>query len=146
MPADANERKSIPIVRGFLDYFPNAASAVAALSLRATKQHHRDAEMHWDRSKSTDHADTLVRHLMDRGTLDTDGVRHSVKAAWRALAMLEQELEEAGATPGRSSRFPGKAASTDPGPARVGRYDRCCKGGGPLVEPCLYCPHPHEMK
>jgi hypothetical protein len=30
---------------------------------------------------------------MERGTLDTDGVRHSTKVAWRALAMLQKELE-----------------------------------------------------
>jgi hypothetical protein len=31
---------------------------------------------------------------MEAGTKDTDGVRHSAKAAWRALANLQRELEE----------------------------------------------------
>jgi hypothetical protein len=49
--------------------------------------------MHWAREKSTDHADCIVRHLIERGQVDTDGVRHSAKAAWRALAMLQTEIE-----------------------------------------------------
>jgi hypothetical protein len=32
---------------------------------------------------------------MDAGTVDTDGVRHSTKVAWRALANLEKEIEAA---------------------------------------------------
>jgi hypothetical protein len=38
-----------------------------------------------------------MRHLVDRGTIDPeDGISHSVKVAWRALAMLQEELEAAG--------------------------------------------------
>ena len=49
--------------------------------------------MHWDRSKSGDELDALTRHLMEAGTIDTDGMLHSAKVAWRALANLEKELE-----------------------------------------------------
>ena len=49
--------------------------------------------MHWDRSKSSDEHDALMRHLMEAGTVDSDGIRHSAKVAWRALAALEKELE-----------------------------------------------------
>jgi hypothetical protein len=52
--------------------------------------------MHWAREKSTDHADCIVRHLVERGTVDSDGVRHSAKVAWRALALLQTEIENAG--------------------------------------------------
>ena len=45
------------------------------------------------KEKSTDEADALVRHLLDRGKRDTDGVRHSAKVAWRALALLQREIE-----------------------------------------------------
>ena len=31
---------------------------------------------------------------MERGTLDGDGVSHSAKVAWRALALLQTEIEE----------------------------------------------------
>jgi hypothetical protein len=34
-----------------------------------------------------------MRHLLDRGTLDTDGLRHTAKVAWRALALLQRELD-----------------------------------------------------
>lgn len=92
-PTEATTRKKIPMVRGLLDYFPDALIAVAALSAVGNEQHHPGTVVHWDRSKSTDEADSCVRHLMERGTVDTDGQRHSAKAAWRALALLQREIE-----------------------------------------------------
>jgi hypothetical protein len=94
LPKDAGERKAIPIVRGCLDYFPDALCAVAEVSLAGNRQHHPDKPLHWDRTKSTDQADSLVRHLMERGALDSDGIRHTSKVAWRALALLQTEIEE----------------------------------------------------
>lgn len=105
LPIDPAQRKSIPMATGLLDYFPLALAEVAKLSLIGNRQHNPGQPMHWARGKSTDHADTILRHLIDRGTIDTDGVRHSTKVAWRALAMLQQELEDAGGKPGRGSRF-----------------------------------------
>ena len=87
------ERKQLPIVRGVLDYFPDALLEVATASLAGQSQHLNGDGLHWDRSKSTDEADALVRHLLDRGKRDTDGVRHSAKVAWRALALLQREIE-----------------------------------------------------
>lgn len=34
-----------------------------------------------------------MRHFVERGTLDTDGIRHSAKLAWRAMALLQKEIE-----------------------------------------------------
>jgi hypothetical protein len=93
LPVDAQKRKDIPIVRGCLDYFPAALAAVAELSRIGNEQHNPGQPMHHARGKSSDHADCIVRHLMDRGVVDTDGVRHSAKVAWRALALLQEELE-----------------------------------------------------
>ena len=93
LPTDAQERKQIPIVSGVLDYFPLAIAEVAKCSWAGNQQHHPDKELHWDKTKSTDHADCIGRHLIDRGKFDTDGQRHSAKLAWRALALLEIELE-----------------------------------------------------
>jgi hypothetical protein len=104
LPTDAQARKDIPIVRGLLDYFPAACAAVAELSRIGNEQHNPGEEMHWARGKSSDHADCAVRHLMERGTVDTDKVRHSAKAAWRALANLQIELEEAGAPIARGAK------------------------------------------
>lgn len=97
LPDDALARKAVPLFSGCLAYFPSALVAVAALSAKGNDQHNPGAPLHWDRAKSGDEADALVRHLLQRGTTDTDGVLHSAKVAWRALAMLQKELEESGA-------------------------------------------------
>jgi hypothetical protein len=93
LPTDAKARKAIPIATGFVDYFPDAIAAVAELSRIGNDQHNPGKPLHWDRSKSTDEADTLMRHFVERGTNDTDGVRHSTKVAWRAFALLQKEIE-----------------------------------------------------
>ena len=87
------ERKGMPLASGVLDYFPDALLVVAEVSRVGNEQHHPGEPLHWDKSKSQDEADALLRHLLDRGTYDTDGLRHSGKVAWRALAMLQRELD-----------------------------------------------------
>jgi hypothetical protein len=100
LPAEAADRKKIPIVTGVLDYFPLALVAIAQVSQAGNDQHNPGQPLHWARGKSTDHADCLVRHLIQRGTVDDDGQRHMAKAAWRALALLQEEIErDAGFTP-----------------------------------------------
>ena len=94
LPTDAQERKQIPIVSGVLDYFPLAIAEVAKCSKAGNDQHHPGEPLFWDKTKSTDHADCIGRHLIDRGKFDTDGQRHSAKLAWRAIALLQLELEE----------------------------------------------------
>ena len=94
LPTDAQERKQIPIVSGVLDYFPLAIAEVAKCSKAGNDQHHPGEPLFWDKTKSTDHADCIGRHLIDRGKFDTDGQRHSAKLAWRALALLQLELEK----------------------------------------------------
>jgi hypothetical protein len=91
--SEAQRRKGQPLARGVLDYFPDALLAVAELSRVGNEQHNPGEPLHWAKEKSTDEADALLRHLIDRGTLDTDGIRHSTKVAWRALALLQRELE-----------------------------------------------------
>lgn len=101
LPTSADERKSTPITTGVIDYFPAALAEVARLSKAGNDQHNPGQPLHWARGKSTDHADCIVRHLIDRGTLDEDGSPHTAKVAWRALALLQEELEaEAGFVPG----------------------------------------------
>ena len=91
----ANERKQRPVFSGVLQYFPDAIMEVARCSWVGNEQHNPGMALHWDRAKSTDEADALVRHLMEAGTFDSDGVRHSAKVAWRALALLQKEIEAA---------------------------------------------------
>jgi hypothetical protein len=66
--------------------------------------------MHWDRDKSTEHRDKIMRHLIDAGRKDEKGVRHSVCLAWRALAFLQEELEREEGYPMARAAFHGKKA------------------------------------
>ena len=94
MTSDPKERKNLPIGTGVLDYFPDALAAVAHCSKVGNDQHNPGMPLHWDRSKSTDQSDCIIRHFIERGTVDSDGVRHSAKLAWRALALLQIEIEK----------------------------------------------------
>lgn len=93
LPTDAKARKGVPLHTGLIRYFPDALSAVAELSRIGNEQHNPGQPMHWNRALSTDELDAAARHLWEAGTVDTDGVRHSTKLAWRALANLQKELE-----------------------------------------------------
>jgi Domain of unknown function (DUF5664) len=93
LPTDKEARKQRPLARGVMDYFPDALAEVAYCSWKGSEQHHPGTGVWWERDKSADHADCVLRHLMERGTIDDDGVRHSAKTAWRALALLQMEIE-----------------------------------------------------
>lgn len=106
LPADAKARKDIPLASGVFDYFPDALAEVAKVSKTGNDQHNPGQPLHWARGKSTDQADTMLRHFIERGTVDTDGMRHSAKMVWRGLAILQLELEAEGAPLSRGSRKP----------------------------------------
>lgn len=93
LPINSKERKNIPLCTGVLDYFPDALVEVALTSKAGNDQHNPGQPLHWAKHKSTDHADCILRHLVDRGKYDSDGIRHSAKVAWRALALLQIEIE-----------------------------------------------------
>ena len=93
LPSDPKARKNFPVTTGVFDYFPDALVAVAEVSRAGNDQHNPGEPLHWDRSKSMDQADCIGRHLLQRGRLDSDGLRHSAKIAWRALALLQLEIE-----------------------------------------------------
>jgi hypothetical protein len=89
----SEERKKYPMARGLLDYFPDALAEVAKVSYLGNEKHNPGEEMHHARGKSMDHADCIIRHLVGRGGFDGD-VRESAALAWRALALLQEELEK----------------------------------------------------
>lgn len=98
LPTDAKARKAVPLYSGVVRYFPRALIAVAQCSYRGNEQHHPGTPLHWDRSKSQDHLDCLMRHMVDDVLgveIDTDETEHLTKCAWRALAALELHLERA---------------------------------------------------
>lgn len=100
MPVDSQARKDVPITTGVFDYFPAALAYVARVSKAGNDKHNPGQPLHWARGKSTDQADAIGRHLLERGGIDPDtGMRYSAQLAWRALALLQLELEEAGEAP-----------------------------------------------
>jgi hypothetical protein len=100
LPVGSQDRKDTPITTGVLDYFPAALAAVARVSKSGNDKHNPGEPLHWARSKSADQADAIGRHLLERGGVDPDtGLRHSAQLAWRSLALLQIELEEAGEAP-----------------------------------------------
>lgn len=85
LPEDAKERKAIPVYTGFINYFPRAIAEVAKVSLAGGIQHGQTAEtLHWDRPKSGDELDAMMRHVLDKDW---------AQVAWRAMANLEKYLE-----------------------------------------------------
>ncbi len=99
LPTDSAARKNIPVYRGFVKCFPDAIAAVAQLTGVATKQHHPDGGVYWDKTKSVDELDALLRHMLDDAmeplSRDAEGVLHAVKIAWRGMANL-QRLADSG--------------------------------------------------
>ena len=92
-PSSKNDRKTKPVYTGVLKYFPDAILEIAKCSYIGQLQHNPNKPLHWDREKSGDELDALTRHLMDAGSIDDDGIRHSAKVCWRALAYLQKEIE-----------------------------------------------------
>ena len=92
--SEAQKRKDTPVFSGVLKYFPNALKEVSKCSKAGNDQHHPDKPLHWDMDKSKDEYDALTRHLIDHtiDPVDTDGILHLTKVAWRALAGLERHL------------------------------------------------------
>jgi hypothetical protein len=113
LPFESAARKTMPMAAGVLDYFPDALAAVAEVSWLGNEKHNPGEPLHHSRGKSMDHPDCIMRHLTERGGFDVvmvNGVeyraRHSASLAWRALALLQEELEsEFGLTMPRGARF-----------------------------------------
>lgn len=93
---EAQRRKENPMYAGLLVYFPDALEEVSHVSFIGNQQHNPGQPLHWAKEKSSDEPDALMRHLTDRARgekFDTDGVRHLAKAAWRALANVQREID-----------------------------------------------------
>lgn len=92
---DRQYRKDRPVATGVMDYFPLALAEVANISRLGNQQHNLgDSHLHWERTKSNDHADCIARHLSDRGGYGLDGAAHSGNLGWRALALIQEEQED----------------------------------------------------
>ena len=91
---DAQWRKERPLFSGCLRYFPDALMEVANCSYVGNEQHNPGQPLHWNRSKSGDELDAMMRHMKDIDGVDDDGVSHAAKVAWRALAYLQKKIEK----------------------------------------------------
>lgn len=88
------QRKATPVFSGVVGYFPDALLEIAKLSKWGNDKHNPNQPLHWSKGKSNDHADCIMRHLIDHGKIDEEsGLSHTVAMAWRALALLQTELE-----------------------------------------------------
>ena len=104
LPTDSEARKDVPVFSGCVKYFPAALAGVSKISKAGNDKHNPGQELHHDRTKSLDHKDCILRHLMDtedliaaleRGQIEsTEQILAEVNAlAWRALA-YSQSLHE----------------------------------------------------
>jgi hypothetical protein len=98
LPTDSKERKAYPMYEGLLKYFPDALAAVAHLSWVGNQKHNPGEPLHWAKEKSTDHADCILRHLVDAQKaqdlgLDAAELEELAAVAWRALALWQSRSE-----------------------------------------------------
>lgn len=107
LPIDSATRKEYPLSEGCLKYFPAALAGVANVSKQGNDKHNPGEPMHHARSKSMDHSDCILRHLMDvqdllaayqRGNfVKPEQILLEVsQMTWRALALSQQLHEDFG--------------------------------------------------
>jgi hypothetical protein len=101
LPTDSEARKGVPLAEGCLFYFPAALAGVAKVSKAGNDKHNPGQPLHHSRGKSVDHADCILRHMLDMRELVARGdpslvdqiLTEASQLCWRALA-LSQELHE----------------------------------------------------
>lgn len=111
LPIDSSERKNYPLFRGCLRYFPAALAGIARISKLGNDKHNPGEELHHARTKSADHGDCILRHLIDaqdllealrRGDSNVaplDALTEIDQMAWRALAFAQDIHETIGKAP-----------------------------------------------
>lgn len=125
IPDDQESRADYPLADGFLFYFPDAIAWASKCSAAGNKQHNNGGKLHWDMSKSNDHANKIMRHLLDVGTDDNDEIPHSVKVFWRAGALAQEDLMRR-----KGAKMPRNAVNFD---ARLGELAASLEKEGQLL-------------
>jgi hypothetical protein len=103
LPTDSVERKNYPMLRGCVNYFPAALAGVAKISKLGNDKHNPGQPLHHARDKSTDHADCIIRHLIDtEDLLSANAPAEQIlievsQMAWRVLAYSQTLHEKFGA-------------------------------------------------
>jgi len=96
LPTDRDARNALPVWDGCIAYFPDCWAEIAKVSVLGNVQHGLGAKLRFARDVSTDHANKVMRHMLDHAAgnvMDSDGTYHLAKAAWRALAALQVAIE-----------------------------------------------------
>jgi hypothetical protein len=94
---ESEYRKQHPVYTCVIEYFPDVLMALAHHGWKANEKHNPGTTPHWDKSKSTDEKDSLVRHLIDvaKGEIiDEDGLDAEVAIVWRACANLQRRFDK----------------------------------------------------
>ena len=117
--ADDGNRESYPLYDGLFAYFPAALCEVARWSKVGNDKHNPGEPLHWSREKSTDHQNKILRHLLDYDQTEENGFIEAVPLAWRALALLQTELEKKGWAEGRNGKW---AKEVPPAPPATSPY------------------------
>ena len=108
LPTESVLRKEYPLFRGLWRYFPAALAGVARHSKIGNDRHNPGEEMCHARSKSNDHEDCILRHLMDLSDMlargqhaqDCKAILDEANAlVWRACALSQKLHEEIGGAP-----------------------------------------------
>lgn len=101
LPVESSLRKSFPLYDGLVKYFPKALAEVAHVSKVGNDKHNPGEALHHSRGKSSDHADCIIRHLIDLSEdfgagqgRDENGIPQVAYIAWRALALAQQWFED----------------------------------------------------
>ena len=101
LPISSSDRKEIPLYEGLMKYFPAALVGAAKVSKIGNDKHNPGQPMHHARGKSMDHADCIMRHLMDlcenygKGIgRDENGVPQVAYIVWRAMALAQEWYEK----------------------------------------------------
>lgn len=108
LPIDSKERKQYPVFSGCLAYFPAALAQVSKHSFDGNEKHNPGLPLQHARGISGDHEDCLIRHLIDAKEYEAGSIARIGElraAAWRVLALLQEECELRFAPPAPAATF-----------------------------------------
>lgn len=108
LPKDSAMRKEYPVFSGCVAYFPAALSQVARHSWEGNEKHNPGLPLQHARGISGDHEDCIMRHLIDAKEHRAGSVKRLEElraAAWRVLALLQEECEVEIAPPAPAATF-----------------------------------------
>lgn len=118
LPLGSAERKRVPLYSTVLRFFPAALCKLAEICRLGSEKHNPGQTPIHNRDVSKDHADCIVRHLIDLSEdyghgvgRDENGVPQVGYILWRAAALAQEWLEENEGAPRAPAAMGGKASA-----------------------------------